>query len=219
MGWGHGIVWKGAGHWSPWLYHGVPQPPHTHTPALGRPLTGLRAQVDSIWKAWLFQELLDQAGKGPEKNYVSMGGSGEKDGTQDQGFWIWVSVEDSTLPHTSLALTSHRKPHNTRGFSHTSTRVPQTFPDVLFPGGPNPKTSGQMPPTFPFEIFLLVSAQALSPTAPSICSSVQLTSFSPTCPCNLFPCLLPSPLYCSFPSAQPIRKGRQVKEGEERRLV
>lgn len=57
---------------------GPPAPPHT--PALGRPLTGLRAQVDSIWKAWLFQELLDQAGKGPEKNYVSMVEVGKRTG-------------------------------------------------------------------------------------------------------------------------------------------
>lgn len=98
---------------------GPPAPPPTHTPALGRPLTGLRAQVDSIWKAWLFQELLDQAGKGPEKNYVSMGGSGEKDRglkTKDSG----CQWKTAPYPYTSLALTSHRKPHNTRGFDHTS---------------------------------------------------------------------------------------------------
>lgn len=102
---------------------GPPAPPHT--PALGRPLTGLRAQVDSIWKAWLFQELLDQAGKGPEKNYVSMGGSGEKDRglkTKDSG--SGCQWKTAPYPYTSLALTSHRKPHKTRGFSHTSARVP-----------------------------------------------------------------------------------------------
>lgn len=98
MGWEHGIVWKGAGHWSPWLYHGVPQPP-PHTPALGHLLTGLRAQVDSIWKAWLFQELLDQAGERARKELHFHGWKGEKgQGTQDQGFWIWVSVEVSTPP-------------------------------------------------------------------------------------------------------------------------
>lgn len=71
-----------AGHWSPWLYHGVPQP-LSHTPALGHLLTGLRAQVDSIWKAWLFQELLDQAGERARKELHFHGGWGDGERTGD----------------------------------------------------------------------------------------------------------------------------------------
>lgn len=116
-----------AGHWSPWLYHGVPQP-LSHTPALGHLLTGLRAQVDSIWKAWLFQELLDQAGERARKElhfHGGWGGGWRKDRglkTKDSG----SGCQWKTAPHpyTSLALTSLRKPNNTWRFSHTCPGVP-----------------------------------------------------------------------------------------------
>lgn len=157
-----------AGHWSPWLYHGVPQP-LSHTPALGHLLTGLRAQVDSIWKAWLFQELLDQAGERARKELHFHGGSGGMEkgqGTQDQGFWIWVSVEDSTPP---LYKFGTNIPQKAKQHMEIQPHLPwcplKPFLTAFFsPRGPNPQTSGQLPPTSPFKIFLLVSA--LSPTAP-----------------------------------------------------
>lgn len=42
------VLGRGAGHWSPWLNHGVPQPP-SHAPVWGGHLsTRFRAQVPSI---------------------------------------------------------------------------------------------------------------------------------------------------------------------------
>lgn len=101
-------------------------PPAPHTPALGYPLTGLRAQVDSIWKAWLFQELLDQAGEGAREELRFHGWKQEKgQGTQDRGFWIRVSVEDSTpLLHKFGTNIPQKATQYMRIQSHTSTSVP-----------------------------------------------------------------------------------------------
>lgn len=104
-----GLFGKGLGIGVRGCIMGSPSPP-PHTPALRNPLTGLRAQVDSIWKAWLFQELLDQAGEWARKELRFHGWkAGKGQGTQDQGFWIWTSVEDSTPPLYKFGTNIPRK--------------------------------------------------------------------------------------------------------------
>lgn len=217
MGWEHGIVWKGAGHWSPWLYLGVPQPPF-HTPALGHLLTGLRAQVDSIGKAWLFQELLDQAGKGARKELHFHGGNWEEgQGTQDQGFWIWVSVEDSTPP---LYKFGTNIPQKATKYKRIRTQLHCRPLKPFLTSFLSPEVQIQRP------LGRCLSHVSFQNLPAGVCpvphGPLRLLLFtdlilSPTHPCNLFPLTPPLPL--SFSLVQPIREGRQVKEGEERRLV
>lgn len=125
---------------------------------------------------------------------------------------LGISGRWPPTPYSSLA---RRNPQNTsrRGFSSTGSL--KTLPDtVLLPRGPKPFSSdgsspGQSPHTCPFEFSLLLSARALSPTAPSICSSAPLTSFSPQpVPRSLSP-LRP-------PSAAPFLQPWRLREGGPR---
>lgn len=139
---------------------------------------------------------------------------GKGQGTQDQGFW--VSVEDSTLPLYKFGTNIPQKATQYKRIQSHLHPCPLNLSCHSFPRRSKLKTSGQLPPTSPFEILLLVSAQALSPTAPSICSSVQLASFSPTCPCNPFPVSSPPPSTAPFLQlSQSGRGGRSKKVKRE----
>lgn len=93
-------------------------------------------------------------------------GDGERTGAQDQGFWTWVSVEDSTPLLYKFGTNIPQKAKQYMKIQpHLHWCPLKPFLTAFFsPRGPNPKTSRQLLPIFPFKIFLLVSA--LSPTAP-----------------------------------------------------
>lgn len=115
-------------------------------------------------------------------------------GTQDQGFWIWVSVEDSTPP---LYKFGTNIPQKAKQHMEIQPHLPwcplKPFLTSFFsPRGSNPKTSGQWPPTFPFKN--LPAGVCPVPHGPSICSLVQLTSFSPQPARVTFPLTPPLPL-------------------------